>query len=801
MKPITRRQFLWQSGLVAGGLVAAPLVRIGSAGAAAAPENAAAARLSVAHWGPFTGQVTGGRLVRTLPFAKDPYPNRMVAAMPDVLYAPNRIKAPMIRQGFYRDRSRSDTTLRGAEPFVRVSWDEALDIVAGELRRVKTQYGNRSIYSTQGWQSAGNFHAAGAAVQRLLGMYGGYVYRINSYSAPVLPVITPHVLGDAAPRATTWPVIIKNTTFVLMLGYDPLRNAEVRSGGSAGHFDMEWIARLRDAKIPVVSVNPIEGDTDRYLRCKRIAIRPNTDTALLLALAHVLYTENLYDKAFLDKYTVGFSTFADYLSGKADGQAKSPEWAAPITEVPAATIRELAHRIARSRTMLMGGYSLQRASHGEQPVWMLITLAAMTGQIGLPGGGLQLDFPGALGVPLGSAPGVPGLSTGTNPVKDFVPLNLWIDLLASPGKTVDYDGQRITYPDIKLVYLAGSNHLNQAQYTNRALEAWRRPEVTIVHDYVWTPTAKHADIVLPATTTLERNDLFGMDRFIIAMQQMVPPLFEARSDFDICAGLASRLGFGAQYTEGKDEMAWLQQFYGVAQQQARARNVAMPDFDTFWQQGYAEFPVPDSANEVVAYSAFRADPVANPLGTPSGKIELYSERIASFKYDDTPPHATWIPPTEWLGSQQVAQYPLHLLSAHPKERLHSQLDETRLRRDYEVREREPIWIHPQDAAARGIADGDIVRVYNDRGQTLVGAVVTAQTRRAVVVLNQGAWYDPLTPGRLGTLDRHGNINNLSTDAPSSKLSGGNPTNSVLVQVEKYVGMPPEVTAFTPPSGA
>ena len=799
MQPITRRALLQRGGLAIGGLIAAPLIGVSTARAAS--ESATVTTLGNAHWGLFTAEVTGGRLVRTLPFSRDPYPNRMVTVMADLVYSPNRVKFPMIRQGFYRDRSKSDPSARGKEPFVRVSWDEALDIVAGELRRVKTQYGNRAIYGgSYGWQSPGKFHGAVAALQRLLTLFGGYVYAVNSYSAPTLPVISPHVVGDAAPRASAWPSLIRNSKLVVMFGYDPLVNAEVLSG-DGGHSIMGWVRQLRDAKIPVVSVNPLETDTDQYVRSERIAIRPNTDTAMMLALAHVLYTENLYDRAFLDKYTVGFDRFADYLTGKTDGQAKSPEWAAPITEVSAATIRGLARRMARSRTVLMGGYPLQRAAHGEQPVWMMIVLSAMLGQFGQPGGGIQIDFPGRVGAPLGTAPSVPGLSTGSNPVKDFVPINMWVDLLLNPGKTIDYDGQKIAYPGIKLVYWAGGNPFHHAQDVNRVLQAWQRPEVTIVHEYSWTATAKHADIVLPATTTLERNDIVATSQFIAAMQQAVPPVFEARHDFDICAALADRLGVGAQYTEGKDEMAWLRQFYGAALQQAHARGVDMPDFDAFWKQGYLEFPVLDAANQLVGYGDFRADPVAHPLGTPSGKVEIYSEKIASFNYDDCPPHPTWIAPDEWLGSQLVARFPLHLLSPHPRDRLHSQLDQTRLRQRYEVGAREPIWIHPQDAAARGIANGDVVRVFNDRGQTLAGAVVTARTRRGVVAIHEGGWYDPLTSGQPGTLDRHGNINTVSSDAPNSKLSDGNPSHTALVEVEKYVGMPPAITAFTPPPGA
>ncbi len=810
MQPMTRRTFLRQGGLTAGSFMVAPLLGLASTEAAAAP--ATVTRLNNAHWGLFTAEVVGGRVVRTIPFSKDPHPNPMVTVMPDLLYGPSRVKYPMIRRGFYRDRSRSDTAGRGAEPFVRVSWDEALGIVAGELQRVKTQYGNRAIYGgSYGWQSPGKFHSATAAMQRLLVLLGGYVYHVNSYSAPTLPVISPHVVGDSAPRASAWPTIIRNSRLVVMFGYDPLVNAEVVSG-DGGHLIMDYVRQLRDARIPVVSVNPIETDTDQYLHAERIAIRPNTDTALMLALAYIFYTENLYAQDFLAKCTVGFDRFAEYLSGQTDGQPKSPEWAAAITEVPAATIRTLARRMAKSPTMLMGGYPLQRAAHGEQPVWMMITLAAMLGQIGLPGGGVQIDFPGRVGTALGMAPAVPGLSTGTNPVKDFVPINMWTDLLLNPGKTIDYDGRKITYPDIKLVYWAGGNPLHHAQDVNRVLRAWQRPEVIIVHEYAWTATTKHADIVLPATTVLERNDIMGTSRFIAAMQQAVPPVFESRNDFDICAALAERLGVDSQYTEGKNEMAWLRQFYGAAQQQMQTRTnmpdqgnqpqaVALPDFDTFWRQGYIEFPVTMNADRVVAYADSRADPANRPLGTPSGKIEIYSQTIAGFGYEDCPGHPTWIPPAEWLGSSLAAWFPLHLLTPHPKDRLHSQLDQTRLHQQYEVRGREPIWINPADAQARGIADGDIVRVFNDRGQTLAGAVVTSRIRHGVVAMREGGWYDPLSPEAIGTLDRHGSVNNVTTDAPNSKLSDGNPSHTALVQVEKYVGVPPAVTAFSPPPGA
>lgn len=753
----------------------------------------------VTHWGAFTAHVEGGRMVSVTPFEKDAFPSPMIRAMPDLLYSPTRVQTPMVRKGFHEKRHKSDTAGRGVEPFVEISWDEATAMVAEEVDRVRKTYGNRSIYAgSYGWGHGGKFHFARTSLQRLMGLLGGFVWYVNSYSAPTLPVIMPHVLGDSAPRASAWPTILKNSDLIVFMGYNPVINDEIQSGGDGNHFDFGWLKQLRESGKPVISVNPIREDTDDYLKTERIALRPNTDTALMLGIAHELHVKGLADKAFLAKYTVGFDKFADYLTGKSDGTPKSPEWAAAVTGIDAATIRTLAARMAKGRTTLMGGYSLQRADHGEQPVWMMITLSAMLGKFGTPGGGVQMNFPPALGVPEGSAPPLPGLSAGVNPVKDFVPVNMWADLLLNPGKTIDYDGRKLTYPDVRLVYWVGGNPFHHGQDTNRVVKAWRRPEVTIVHDYNWTATAKHADIVLPATTTLERNDIQATSHFILANKQAVPPAFSARNDFDIFADIAGHLGQRQAFTEGKDEMAWLRGFYEAGQKAAHASGQTMPSFDEFWERGYLEFGDAKGADDVVAYADFIADPQMNALGTPSGKIEIYSERIASFKYDDCPPHPTWLPPFEWLGSPKAKTYPLHMISAHPKYRLHSQLDNTFLRDLYEVNEREPVWLNPKDAEARHIGQGDVVRVFNHRGAVLAGAVVTDRIRPGVIKLHEGGWYDPERPGKTGTLDKHGSANILTTDRGNSKLSEGNPSHTCLVQVERYDGELPVISAFTPP---
>ena len=256
------------------------------------------------------------------------------------------------------------------------------------------------------------------------------------------------------------------------------------------------------------------------------------------------------------------------------------------------------------------------------------------------------------------------------------------------------------------------------------------------------------------------------------------------------------------FTEHKSEMDWLRSFYEQSLQAAKPLGLQMPDFDTFWSgPGYIEFPIPDDAKDYVKHADFRDDPVKNPLGTPSGKIEIYSPTIAGFNYDDCPPHPTWLEPTEWLGGAQAEEYPLHIVSPHPQYRLHSQLNNTVLRHAYEIGGREPIWINTEDARARGIPQGVVVRVYNDRGSVLAGALVTSRIRRGVVMLQEGAWYDPDRPGEPDAMCKHGLINVLTIDKGTSKLAQGNIANTTLVQVERYKEPLPAITAFTPPKSA
>ena len=775
-----------------------------------------AVRLSASHWGAFHAHVESGRVTYVVPFEGDPFPSPLIQALTDRLYADSRVKYPMVRAGFLKDGKASDTTMRGRDSWVRVPWDEALDLVASELKRVKDDYGNPAIYGgSYGWYSNGKLHAAPTLLRRLLTMHGGFVDRIGDYSTAASQVIMPHVVGtlEVYEQQTAWPVVIDNTELVVLWGADPLVTDQI-GWVIPDHYAYEGFQQLKAKGTEVVSINPFVTDTAQYAGAETIQIRPNTDVAMMLGVAHTLYSEKLHNTDFLAKYTVGFDQFTDYLTGKSDRQEKSAEWAAGITGVSADAMKTLARKLAAKRTMLMSGWGIQRQQHGEQRHWMLVTLACMLGQIGLPGGGFGLSYHYSNGgSPAADAPGLSGISSGVGTgggaewlqtASKAVPVARISDLLLNPGQVIDFNGQKITYPDTKLVYWAGGNPFHHQQDRNKLIRAWQKPETIIVNEPWWTATAKFADIVLPANSSLERNDIDVLgdysNQYIIAMQKAVDPIFESRSDYDIFSDIAKRLGFGDKFTEGKGEMDWLRQFYDGAVKVSAGNGVTLPDFDTFWEKGSFQLPITDAGKTFVRYADFRENPALNPLGTPSGKIEIYSKTIEGFGYDDCPPHPTWMEPVEWAGSAKAATYPLQLVSPHPKDRLHSQLDNTWVRRWLNIQEREPVWINPADAEARGLVQGDVARVFSERGQLLAGVFVTDRVMKGVVVVHEGAWYDPAEPGVEGTLDKHGDANVLTIDLPTSKLAQGNIAHTALVQVEKYDKPLPAVTAFDPPQG-
>ncbi len=759
--------------------------------------------LHLTHWGTFEAVSDGERLTEVRPWRGDPEPMPLIDNVASAQHHPTRITQPHVRKGWL-DHGPGRPG-RGDEPFVPVSWETALGLLSGELRRVYRDHGAEAVYGgSYGWASAGRFHHAQSQLHRFLNCLGGYVRHVNTYSLGTSAVLLPYVIADVnelQAHATAKSVIAEHSELVVAFGGVSPKNAAVSPGGVSRHHARGWMSAARARGCRFVSVSPLRDDTPAEAQAEWIAPRPGTDAALMLALAQVLDADQLADTGFLERCTAGFPRFARYLRGEADGVVKDPAWAEDITGVPAARIRELAREMAAARTMVTVSWSLQRARYGEQPLWLGVVLAAMLGQIGLPGGGFGHGYGSTahVGEP---APlvGVPRLAQGSNAVATFIPVARIADMLLNPGAGYDYDGLRLTYPDIRLVYWCGGNPFHHHQDLARLREAFTRPETVVVHDQFWTATARHADIVLPATMSIERDD-FGSgqnDRMFFPMPALTRPPGQARDDYEIFADLAEALGTGKEFTEGRTVMEWLGHLYGEWRDSLGSRGPApVPGFADFWSGEGIELPV--ASEPQVAFADFRRDPERHPLTTPTGKIEIFSSVIDAYQYPDCPGHPRWLEPEEWLGSASAQRFGLQLVANQPKSRLHSQLDVGSHSQSAKIAGREAARMHPSDAAARGLRDGDLVRIFNDRGSCLAGLRVDDAVRPGVTQLSTGAWYDPDPADP--RFCRHGNPNVLTADRPSSRLSQGCTGQLALVEVEPYTGPAPELSVTRPPATA
>jgi biotin/methionine sulfoxide reductase len=748
------------------------------------------------HWGAFSVLRRDGE-VEILPHPRDPAPSPLLANIPASVSHRARIAQPMARRGWL-DRGPGADRRRGRERFVPVSWPKALDLVAAELQRVSSEHGPCAIFGgSYGWASAGRFHDAPRQLHRFLNMAGGYVRSVGSYSSGAASVILPHVIGPqeaVAGNNVSWDELVAHSALVLAFGGMALKNNDVGGGGTGDHIARARLEAARRRGVEFHLMSPLRDDLPAKVEAVWHPLRTGTDVALMLGLAHTLVAERLHDRAFLDRFCVGYEVFEAYLLGRTDGQPKDAAWAAAICGLPAEEIIGLARRAGGRRTLVTCSQSLQRAEHGEQPLWMGIVLAAMLGQIGLPGGGFAyaLGSTSNTGKPPLAVP-LPTLPIGNNPIGDFIPVARIADMLLHPSEPFDFNGRRLEYPDIKVVYWAGGNPFHHHQDLNRLREAFARPDTVVVHDSVGTASARHADLVLPATVTLEPEDIGGAtgDPLLVAMHRAVSRFGEAWDDYDIFSALASRLAIAERFTEGRSVREWLRYLYEPTHRALLDHGADAPRFEEFWERG--EVVLPTLAWDGGIVRAFRHDPETAPLPTPSGKVEIVSAKIAGFGYDDCPSQPAWLPPAE----RPTSSFPLQLIANQPATRLHSQLDFGATSQASKIKGREPVRMHPRDAAARGIDDGDIVRLYNDRGACLAAAVLSEVLRPGVAQLSTGAWYDPEDPAAEKPLCVHGNPNVLTRDLGTSNLAQGCTGQLTTVEIKRFDGPLPAIRAFDP----
>ncbi|WP_285734418.1 molybdopterin-dependent oxidoreductase [Nocardiopsis sp. ATB16-24] len=761
-----------------------------------------------AHWGSYSVVVDDGRVVGVRPDPDDPAPSPLIDNTPVAQHHVSRVARPAVRRRWLENGPGPDP--RRGEPdddYVEVEWSRVLDLLAGELDRVRGEHGNEAIFGgSYGWGSAGRIHHAQSQLHRFLNTIGGYTSSRTTYSHGAVEVLFPHLLGAPGTsrllhRAPAWTQIRRHTELLVTFGGLRVSNTWIAAGGRTAQTAGPQMHAASEAGVEFVSLSPLRDDVPEGVKSEWLSLVPGTDTAVMLALMHVLFTEGLADTDFLDRYTVGADVVRAYVLGERDerggprGTERTPEWAERISGVPAGELRALARRMARGRTLVNVGWSVQRARYGEQPLWAGLALACCLGQVGLPGGGFASGY-GSMGNYGGGATpvGLPRMPQGANPVDAFIPVAKIADMLLNPGGRYDYDGEERRYPDIRLVYWAGGNPFHHHQDLARLSRAFGRPETVVVHETHWTATARHADIVIPATTVLERDDLTGSrgDLALRAMRRAVEPHGQARDEYDTYADLAERMGVREKFTEGRTSGEWMRLAYGRWRSLAARHGLDVPDFDEFWERGRVDMP--GRVEDEALLAEFRADPEAHALRTPSGRIELFSETIASFGYQDCPGHPVWSPGPVLSDDED---HPLVLVANQPRGSMHSQQEMGAHSMAQKVAGRSPLRMHPTDARALGVADGDVVRVSSPRGSCLAGLVVSDALRPGVVQLSTGAWYDPSAPG---VTCAHGNPNVLTEDVGTSSLSQGCTGQLVRVRVEPFRGEVPPVRAFAPPRG-
>ncbi|ENV6073215.1 molybdopterin guanine dinucleotide-containing S/N-oxide reductase, partial [Vibrio parahaemolyticus] len=754
MTNMTRRGFLKGTGMAAGAMAFTSFAPMSVASSNARGKGI----LTAGRMGPMLCEVQDGKLVSTTNALPQTVPNSLQSTGPDQVHTKARVKYPMVRKGYLANPSAPEG-VRGSDEFVRVSWDEAYKLIHEQHMRIRKEYGPASVFAgSYGWRSSGVLHKAQTLLQRYMSMAGGYSGHLGDYSTGAAQIIMPHVVGsiEVYEQQTTYPVVLEHSDVVVLWGLNPINTLKI-AWSSTDCAGLEFFHQLKKSGKTVIAIDPIRSETIEFFgeNAEWIAPHPMTDVAMMMGIAHTLVKQGKHDKAFLDKYTAGYDKFEAYLMGEEDGVEKSAEWASQICGVPAKQLELLADIFSKNRTMLMAGWGMQRQQYGEQRHWMLVTLATMLGQIGLPGGGFGFSYHYSNGGnPARDAGVLPAISAslggGSSAGNDWAvsgavqsfPVARIVEALENPGQSYHHNGHELTFPNIKMIWWAGGANFTHHQDTNRLIKAWQKPELIVISEPYWTAAAKHADIVLPITTSFERNDLTMTgdysNQHLVPMKQVVEPQGEARNDFDVFADMAEMLAPGGRdvYTEGKTEMEWLYGFYKAAQQGGRGSRIAMPNFSKFWEDNQLiEMKWNEKNAQFVRYADFREDPIMNPLGTPSGKIEIFSKTIEGYQLEDCPPHPTWMAPTEYTGNAKDGE--LQLMTAHAAHRLHSQFNYAKIREEYAIANREPIWIHPEDAKARGIKTGDLVRAFNNRGQVLVGAEVTDRIKQGSVCIHEG----------------------------------------------------------------
>ncbi|MBS7527450.1 molybdopterin-dependent oxidoreductase [Fusibacter paucivorans] len=675
-----------------------------------------------------------------------------------------RIKYPMLRVGD-----------RGDGNYKRITWDEAITLIAEKMTSIKAAYGAESRYVNYA-TGVSALMRGNALAKRLLILDGGCLNYHNSYSTACIAGATPYTFGNKLSGHSPDDYI--HSELIILWGHNPAATI-------FGHESMVMLQAAKAKGTKIIVIDPRMTETAVALADEWVPIKPTTDGALIDAMAYTIVEAGLHDQAFLDRYCIGFDglhmpegsknaeNYRDYLFGVYDGQRKTPAWAAAITGLDESVIHRLAMDYAKTKpAALIQGYGPQRNANGEQIVRGCNMLACLTGNVGKiggsSGGGLYLRYNLPIMMP-----------EIENPVKESIPCFLWTDAIErAADMTSASDGimgaHQLKAP-IKMIFnLAGNILINQHSDINRTIKLLKDPskvEFIVCSDLFMTPSTRFADLILPGTSMFEGENIrapWGGGNYLLYVNQCIEPLFECRFEYDWLTEVAERLNLKEAFTLGAPNMTeQLQRAYEVL----RTKESELPTFDVFKREGGYVY---QTVKHVIAYREQIESFETHPFETPSGKIELYSPRLDSG--GDIPAIPKYTPAFEGPQDPQTEKYPYQLVGWHSKRRTHSTHDHNLWLDGVEDQQ---LWIHPEDARQLMIVGGETVEIYNDRGCVRVPAYVTERIARGVVGMAQGGWYRPDSKGT----DLRGAMNVLTTSRPTP-LVKGNPQHSNLVAVRR-----------------
>jgi anaerobic dimethyl sulfoxide reductase subunit A len=609
--------------------------------------------------------------------------------MPLEEYAPDRLLTPLIRTG-----------RRGSGQFRQASWDEALDLTASQLGETKAKYGANSILNLSSAGSIGALHSTFALLGRFLNLFGGCTRLTGSYSNGAARFILPYLLGSNFSNSGFDPATMQYSNMIILWGANLL---ETRQGSEVPQRLVQ--AKKRGAKIVVI--DPRRSATVKQAATWWIPIRPGTDAALMLAVLYVLIDGNLLDRPFINAHSSGFEELEAYVLGKTGSPVCTPQWAEQICGVSSNEIIHFGRAYAAAKpAMLFPGYSIQRVYAGEETYRLTVALQLATGNFGKLGGStgsINSFLPGAR---------VGKLETPSLPDQPEAPTLRWPDAVLQ-GKAGGYP------TDIHAIYNVGANFLNQGSDIPKNIAAFEKVDFSVSHSIFLTPTARYCDVVLPAATALEKEDvgLPWLGNYLLYKPQIIPPRGQARNDYDILCDLAGRLGFGQEYSEGRSAAEWVQAFIADSE---------IPDADEFRRSGIYLA----SDQERVGLADFSANPQKFPLDTPSGKVE-----IASRAYQNATAGPAF---PGWQAPPCDDRYPLQLISPKSALRTHSQGSNIA---EIQKKEAHCLTMHPADAAKRGIKTGELVLLHNEQGKAHLLVRLSEDIVPGVVCLPEGRWAD------------------------------------------------------------